>query len=101
MTQIVLSSVSKRDPGGHDALANITLTVETGELVFITGHSGAGKSTLLKLMAAIERPTKTQRCGRCLQMSLLQGQKVANGRRRHGSRRSCTPSGIKCSLPKV
>ena len=57
MTQIVLSSVSKRYPGGHDALANITLTVEAGELVFITGHSGAGKSTLLKLMAAIERPT--------------------------------------------
>jgi cell division transport system ATP-binding protein len=57
MTQIVLSGVSKRYPGGHDALSNITLTVETGELVFITGHSGAGKSTLLKLMAAIERPT--------------------------------------------
>ena len=57
MTQIVLSGVSKRYPGGHDALANITLTVETGELVFITGHSGAGKSTLLKLIAAIERPT--------------------------------------------
>ena len=57
MTQIVLSGVSKRYPGGHDALANITLTVVTGELVFITGHSGAGKSTLLKLMAAIERPT--------------------------------------------
>jgi cell division transport system ATP-binding protein len=57
MTQIVLSGVSKRYPGGHDALANISLTVETGELVFITGHSGAGKSTLLKLMVAIERPT--------------------------------------------
>lgn len=57
MTQIVLSRVSKRYPGGHDALNDITLTVETGELVFITGHSGAGKSTLLKLMAAIERPT--------------------------------------------
>lgn len=57
MTQIVLSGVSKRYPGGHDALSNITLTIETGEMVFITGHSGAGKSTLLKLMAAIERPT--------------------------------------------
>ena len=57
MTQIVLSGVSKRYPGGHDALANISLTVETGEPVFITGHSGAGKSTLLKLMVAIERPT--------------------------------------------
>ena len=57
MTQIVLSGVSKRYPGGHDALANVSLTVETGELVFITGRSGAGKSTLLKLMVAIERPT--------------------------------------------
>lgn len=57
MTQIVLSSVSKRYPGGHEALAGITLQIESGELALITGHSGAGKSTLLKLMAAIERPT--------------------------------------------
>jgi len=57
MTQIALSNVSKRYPGGHDALTDVTLTVETGELVLVTGHSGAGKSTLLKLMAAIERPT--------------------------------------------
>ncbi|MFN9489048.1 MAG: cell division ATP-binding protein FtsE [Betaproteobacteria bacterium] len=57
MTQIALSNVSKRYPGGHDALTDVTLTVETGELLLVTGHSGAGKSTLLKLMAAIERPT--------------------------------------------
>ena len=57
MTQISLSGVYKRYPGGHEALANISLAIETGELVFITGHSGAGKSTLLKLMAAIERPS--------------------------------------------
>lgn len=57
MTQIALSNVSKRYPGGQDALTDVTLTVETGELVLVTGHSGAGKSTLLKLMAAIERPT--------------------------------------------
>lgn len=57
MTQIILSGVHKRYPGGHEALANITLAIESGELVLITGHSGAGKSTLLKLMAAIERPS--------------------------------------------
>lgn len=57
MSQIALSNVSKRYPGGHEALNGVSLAIETGEMVFITGHSGAGKSTLLKLIAAIERPT--------------------------------------------
>ena len=54
---INFSNVSKRYPNSYDVLKNITFTIETGEMVFITGHSGAGKSTLLKLIAAIERPT--------------------------------------------
>jgi cell division transport system ATP-binding protein len=55
---IALSHVTKRYPGGHEALKDATLTIEKGELVFLMGHSGAGKSTLLKLIAAIERPTR-------------------------------------------
>jgi cell division transport system ATP-binding protein len=54
---ISFSAVSKRYPGGHEALRNISLNIDAGEMVFITGHSGAGKSTLLKLMTAIERPS--------------------------------------------
>lgn len=54
---IELSSVTKRYPGGHEAVSDVSLTIGQGELVFLTGHSGAGKSTLLKLIAAIERPT--------------------------------------------
>jgi cell division transport system ATP-binding protein len=54
---ISFSQVSKRYPGGLEALADISFSVDKGELVFITGHSGAGKSTLLRLIAAIERPT--------------------------------------------
>jgi len=54
---INFGNVSKRYPNSYDALKNITFTIETGEMVFVTGHSGAGKSTLLKLIAAIERPT--------------------------------------------
>jgi cell division transport system ATP-binding protein len=54
---IEFSRVTKRYPGGHDALKDATLRVDRGEMVFLTGHSGAGKTTLLKLIAAIERPT--------------------------------------------
>jgi len=54
---IKFDQVTKRYPGGDEALKNVSLNIEAGEMVFVTGHSGAGKSTLLKLIAAIERPT--------------------------------------------
>ncbi|NBR29566.1 MAG: ATP-binding cassette domain-containing protein, partial [Betaproteobacteria bacterium] len=54
---ISFSRVSKRYPGGHQALQDVSFSINAGELVFVTGHSGAGKSTLLKLLVAIERPT--------------------------------------------
>ena len=54
---ISLSTVTKRYPGGHEALTGVSLEITKGEMVVVTGHSGAGKSTLLKLMCAIERPT--------------------------------------------
>ena len=54
---IEFSAVTKRYPGGHEALKSVSLTVGDGELLFITGHSGAGKSTLLKLLPVIERVT--------------------------------------------
>lgn len=54
---ITLNAVVKRYPDGHEALRGVTLDIEGGEMVFITGRSGAGKSTLLRLMSGIERPT--------------------------------------------
>lgn len=54
---ISFSQVSKCYPGGHEALSDVNLQIDKGELIFLTGHSGAGKSTFLKLIAAIERPT--------------------------------------------
>ena len=55
---IHFTHVFKRYPGGFDALRDINLRIEAGEMAFITGHSGAGKSTLLRLITAIERPTR-------------------------------------------
>jgi len=60
---ISLSHVSKRYPGGREALHEVGFTIDSGELAFITGHSGAGKTTLLKLLVAIERPTAGQNVG--------------------------------------
>jgi cell division transport system ATP-binding protein len=38
------------------ALRNVTLSIDKGEMTFVTGPSGAGKSTLMKLIYAAELP---------------------------------------------
>ncbi len=43
--------------GDRDALRDVSVTVDKGEMVYITGPSGAGKSTLLKLLYGAELPT--------------------------------------------
>ena len=57
---IRFDNVSKRYPGGFEALTDVSLELEHGSMAFLTGHSGAGKSTLLKLVALIERATRGQ-----------------------------------------
>lgn len=57
---IRFDNVTKRYPGGHEALAGVSFGLNQGEMAFLTGHSGAGKSTLLKLIALLERPTHGQ-----------------------------------------
>ncbi|HEO99217.1 MAG: ABC transporter ATP-binding protein [Campylobacterales bacterium] len=57
---IRIEDVGKRFGEGEnlfEALKSITLEVEEGECVILSGISGSGKSTLLSLIAALDRPS--------------------------------------------
>jgi cell division transport system ATP-binding protein len=49
--------LSKQYGRGVYALRDLTLSVDKGEFLFLTGASGAGKSTLLRLLLRAERPS--------------------------------------------
>ncbi len=57
---IKFDRVSKLYPGGSRAIADVSFTIETGSMVFLTGHSGAGKSTVLRLIMMLERASRGQ-----------------------------------------
>ncbi|WP_431910122.1 ABC transporter ATP-binding protein [Micromonospora carbonacea] len=56
-TVLSARDVSRRYPGGVDALRGICLDIAEGELLAIVGPSGSGKSTLLHLMGTLDRPS--------------------------------------------
>jgi cell division transport system ATP-binding protein len=74
---IVASNLTKRYPGGYEAVRDISFEISAGQMALITGHSGAGKTTLVKLIASIERPTS--------------GSLVVNGQNLSALRRSAIP----------
>ena len=52
-----LSKAYEGRTGAHDALHEVTLHIERGDIFGIIGQSGAGKSTLVRCINLLERPT--------------------------------------------
>jgi len=81
---IRFDNVSKRYPGGHQALNQVNFELGDGEMAFLTGRSGAGKSTLLKLIMLMERANQGQIVVNGKNIGRLPRQQVPFYRRRIG-----------------
>jgi cell division transport system ATP-binding protein len=84
MPLLKFDNVSKSYPGGQAALADLSFSVDAGEMLFVTGHSGAGKSTLLKLIHLSERPSRGTVLVADRNLRQVRGREVALHRRQVG-----------------
>lgn len=57
---IEFKNVSKLYPDGTEAVKDLALTIEAGELVVFIGTSGSGKTTSMRMINRMEEPTSGQ-----------------------------------------
>lgn len=55
---IEISNLNKVYPNGYEALKDVNLKINKGDLVSLLGPSGCGKSTMLNIIAGLLDPTK-------------------------------------------
>jgi putative ABC transport system ATP-binding protein len=70
--------------GQVTAANNVTLTIEAGAFVALTGASGSGKSTMLHMIGAIERPDSGVIISNGTEVTALRGTAQASYRRTVG-----------------
>lgn len=84
MKFIEIKNCYKVYKNGVTALADLSLSIDKGEFVFITGASGCGKSSLVKLLYREEKPTKGQVMVGGINVSKLYNSRVYKLRRKLG-----------------
>ena len=76
-----LNGVS-RTFGANRAVKNVTLTIESGQLVGVIGRSGAGKSTLLRMINRLVDPSEGTIVFDGVDVTRLKGPELRDWRRR-------------------
>ena len=76
-----LSKTFKTADGSLDALKNVSLTINDGDIYGIIGMSGAGKSTLVRCINMLERPTEGQILIDGVDMGSLSSKQLRDARR--------------------
>jgi phospholipid/cholesterol/gamma-HCH transport system ATP-binding protein len=80
---IVVERLQKRF-GNFQALADVDMTIQRGEITVIIGGSGAGKTTLLKILIGLDRPTGGSIRVNDLDIARLSERELTKVRRRFG-----------------
>ena len=84
---IQLKNINKRfesKAGKVEALKNVNLEIEEGDIFGIIGYSGAGKSTLVRCINLLERPTSGQVLFRGTDLTKLSKKELLQARKSMG-----------------
>ena len=84
MKFIELNNVSKVYRNGVTALANISVSIDKGEFVFVIGLTASGKSTFIKTLYREEKPTRGEIILGGVNVGKLRNSKVYKLRRKIG-----------------